>query len=48
MKPQPTMSRSGIGAHRAIENRLGKSNATSRKDSLVAVEPKVVFIFDSS
>src|SRR5437879_2139830 len=30
MKPKPTIRRNGIGAHRAIENRPGKSDAMSR------------------
>src|SRR4026207_956473 len=47
MKPKPTISRNGIGAHRAIGNRPGNSNAMSRKDFLgLAVGFKIVFIFN--
>src|SRR6266481_3644217 len=45
MKPKPTIRRNGMGAHRAIANRPGKSNAMSRKDCLgSAVGLKIVFM----
>src|SRR4029450_5870605 len=44
MKPKPTIRRNGIGAHRAIGNCPGKSNAMSRKDFM----GKLVATFPSS
>src|SRR5207253_9522651 len=47
MKPKPTIRRNGIGAHRAIGNRPGKSNAMSCKDTFgLAVGLKIVFMLN--
>src|SRR5882724_606750 len=45
MKPKPTIRRNGIGAHLAIGNRPGKSNAMFCKNFLgSAVGLKIVFM----